>query len=344
MTKKRLLAACLTLGSFPLLLALWSPAGSAPSAAADQPAEKSGLPPKPAEQSPNSAGFPSPKKAARVVQFELTEEYDRGLLPPGRRVGLTVRVLGDLGKSPAGNIVAIVESADSARTLVSLMPGRDSIALEGTASVQLPALGETMASDGASRDGQGGSVQLTRVNVTFARLQGMRLDPMFKRRVYLALGQNGSGPSAVVQNVAAPGEIRISTTAASTAPDEEPPSVRGIVDEAVIETDLMHGTPMPTELRSYWRELGRRIRHRWAERNAAVVQEKTVRPPRIRFRLYPSGVVQTIYLERSSGNARVDIAGLESVLDTQPFLPIPSGLGESFVNVHVQFHGEHTKR
>ena len=185
---------------------------------------------------------------------------------------------------------------------------------------------------------------MTRVNVTFARLQGMRLAPMFKRRVYLAMGQNGSSPSVGVQNVPPPGEIRISTAAVSTAPDEEPPSVPGIVDEAVIETDLMHGTPMPSELRSYWRELGRRIRHRWAERNAATVQEKTVRPPRIRFRLYPSGVVQMIYLERSSGNARVDIAGLESVLDTQPFLPIPGSPGESFVNVHVQFHGEHTKR
>jgi outer membrane biosynthesis protein TonB len=46
-----------------------------------------------------------------------------------------------------------------------------------------------------------------------------------------------------------------------------------------------------------------------------------------------------VYLERTSGNQRVDQAGLDSVVEAHPFPPFPSTVTEPYVDVHVDFKG-----
>jgi hypothetical protein len=279
-------------------------------------------------------------KPPRVVQFELADEYEHGILPAGQRVGLTIRLLGDAGQTLPSNVVAIVEVPQLGPRLVSLESTENPSVLEARASIELPALdNHAPQRDGPSIEAPPG--QPVRVNVTFARLQGMNLQALFKRRLYLTVGP--TRPSVRPPEAPPHGAVQIYAAPVTSSMEDHPPAVPGILDEAIIESDLLNGNFTSEAIGDYWREISRRLRHHWVQRDQAVMPGRLVRGPRIHFRLYPGGIPQMIYVERSSGNVRADIAGLESVLEVQAFSPFPAELRDAYVNVHVQFRRERRK-
>lgn len=277
------------------------------------------------------------RKTERSVQFELMGDVAHGLLLPGQRVQLHVL----LAREPANNkeerLVAVFEGAGMARVLVPMTSEHDPGMWEGTAWLELPAMPSTESPVETTGGLRTAAPQVVRIAVAFARLRGMNIDQFAKHSVYVTVGR-GAGASR--PNGAAPrdqADPQVTTTNAFTAMDFGLPSARGIRDEGVVETDLVAGSPHSGDFQTYWKEIGRRITQRWGERARSVMREKSDKFPRVRFRLYPDGIAQTIYLERSSGNQWVDEAGLESVVDTQPFLPLPASLADPYVNVYVDF-------
>lgn len=300
-----------------------------------------------AESSNRSADGPDPlaakseqratSKTERSVQFELVGDIVHGLLLPGQRVRLHVVLAREPANNKEEHLVAVFEGAGMARVLVPMTPDHNPGMWEGTAWLELPALPSTASSAESTSDPRVAAPQVVRIAVVFARLRGMNIDQFAKRSVYVTVGR-GAGVSR--PNGAAPrdqADVQIATTNAFTALDSELPSGRGITDEVVVEKDLIAGSPQSGDFQAYWKEIGRRITQRWGERARSVMREKPDRTPRVRFRLYPNGVAQTIYLERNSGSQWVDEAGLESVVDTQPFLPFPASLADPYVNVYVDF-------
>ena len=280
------------------------------------------------------------RKTERSVQFELMGDGVHGLLLPGQRVQLHVLLPREPVKNREESLVAVFEGAGMARVLVPMTPDHDPGMWEGTAWLELPAFPSTASSAESANGVRAAAPQVVRIAVVFARLRGMSIDQFAKRRVYVTVGRStgGSRPSGAAPRDQA--NIQITTTNAFTALDSGLPNGRGITDEVIVEKDLVAGSPHSGDFQTYWKEIGRRITQRWGERARSVMREKPDRTPRVRFRLYPNGIPQIIYLERSSGNQWIDEAGLESVVDTQPFLPFPASLADPYVNVYVDFRLE----
>jgi TonB family protein len=186
--------------------------------------------------------------------------------------------------------------------------------------------------------------QAVRIDVTFARIRGMKIEQLLKRTLYVTVG-HAEGSAGANEGVPSGRPVnKAGARNAFIALDDGVPAGRGIKEEALFESDLLTGSPVIGGTHTYWQEISRRITHRWSERNRSVRGEKATMPPRVRFRLYPDGAAQTIYIERSSENQRVDDAGLESVVNTQPFQPFPAGLTDPYVDVHVDFSPGAAKR
>lgn len=281
-------------------------------------------------------------RTERSVHFELPEDVGPGgLLAPGQRLKLHVHLGGETAETRAGardsgeRIVAVFEGAGMVRVLVPMGPDRDPGKWQATAWLELPALPAPSA-PGTLEAGGGVRPQVVRIAVSFARIRGMDLDRFAKRSVYVTMGREagpaGPGPTATREP-----DLGINAATAFTALDSELPGVAGIKDEAVVENDLMAGSPRAGDFQTYWSEIGQRIRQRWGERTRTALRGGPAKYPRVRFRLYPNGVAQTIHLERSSGSSWIDEAGLESVVDIQPFSPFPATVTDPYVNVYVDF-------
>jgi len=284
------------------------------------------------------------RKTERSVQFELMGDVVHGLLLPGQRVQLHVLFPGEPAKNKEESLVAVFEGAGMARVLVPMTPDRDPGMWEGTAWLELPAFPSTASPAESANGVRAAAPHVVRIAVVFARLRGMSIDQFAKRRVYVTVG-SGTGvgrPGGSTPRDQA--DIQITTTNAFTAADSGLPNVPGIRDEVVVEKDLVAEAPHSGDFQTYWKGIGRRITQRWGERARSVMREKPDRTPRVRFRLYPGGIAQAVYLERSSGNQWVDEAGLESVVDTQPFPPFPASLADPYVNVYVDFRPEARSR
>jgi hypothetical protein len=52
--------------------------------------------------------------------------------------------------------------------------------------------------------------------------------------------------------------------------------------------------------------------------------------------LYPSGRAQLIEIEKGSGVREIDEAGIYSVVNAQPFPPVPEDVGDEPIDVHVR--------
>jgi TonB family protein len=271
------------------------------------------------------------------ARFELAEDADHGGLPaPGQRLKLHLELGGGAVRDDGERLVAIFEGGGMARALAPLSRGGDAGKWQATAWLELPAMAAPVTS-GSSETTGGVQAQVVRMTVTFARIRGMALDRFAKRSLYITMGRD---PGRSSSGATAPGDPSGSggnATSAFTALDAGLPGVAGIKDEALVEHDLMAGSSRAGDFQTYWGTIGQRIRQRWGQRAKAVPLEQPAGYPRVRFRLYPNGVAQTIHLERSSGSPWLDEAGLESVVDTQPFPPFPAGVTEPFVNVYVDF-------
>jgi len=89
----------------------------------------------------------------------------------------------------------------------------------------------------------------------------------------------------------------------------------------------------------YWKNVSDSVARHWQQRRAQLRKDKAARSLRVQFRLYPAGFAQLIQVERSSGDATVDEAGLHTVLSLNPFPPFPPDVREPSVDVHVDLPG-----
>ena len=231
-------------------------------------------------------------------------------------------------------IVAIVEGTLFTRMLVPMTAGPAAGSLQITLPIAVPATKDQSAAAHTA-----GSFH--RVDVSFARLRGMRFTTFLKRSAYLTVGPR---PQRTVQAPPkkpppAPAKESPVLSAPLDLPDPPPPGIERppvppVLYGGVTEADI---SPPALKLGSqdYWQELRTSITARFGQR--IVAQASFVRKPRVRFRLYWDGVAQIIFLERSSGNARVDQAALESVVEAHPLPAFPPTMTDSYADVHVDF-------
>lgn len=270
-----------------------------------------------------------------AVTFALDE-------PPGKNAGadtwhatLTVYLR---GKPEHGDdIVAIVEGTLFTRMLVPMAPGPAPGSRQVSLSIAVPA---TKTKDQSAVTGDIAR-SFHRVDVSFARLRGMGFTPFLKRSAYLTVGPR---PARIVETLPKqppprPAPESPVLSAPLDLPDPPPPGIERppvppVLYGAVSEADI---SPPPLKLgfQDYWQELRTRITARFGQK--IIAQASFARKPRVRFRLYWDGVAQVIFLERSSGNARVDQAALESVVDAHPLPAFPPAMTDSYADVHVDF-------
>jgi hypothetical protein len=277
----------------------------------------------------------------RVVTFALDERPGKAGGAGGRRVTIAVFLTGlPVDKE---EIVAVVEGTLLTRRMVPMAPGARPNSWETSFSLDLavPPKGQAMMQPTPIGDP---AQYFHRVDVSFARLKGMGFAPLLKRSVYLGLEPRPARkeddppedpPPAVIPEASPPPVLPVMAEP-KPMPGIERPSVDPVLDGVVIETDIALPVPKPKATGpDYWEELQHRVTARFGERLGP--RASVARPPRVQFRLYWDGVAQIIFLERSSGSAQVDQAGLDSVVDAHPFPPFPRTVAGPYADVHVDF-------
>lgn len=267
-----------------------------------------------------------------TLEFTLPGEQEGGLLVPGQAFVLSVRLTDwqpprkkeELNEE----LVVIFDSPAFPRRLLPLTP------------------------DGASKDpatsvvfeprpfAVGAGDKALRIEVTVARLHGMRIEQMLKRTVYLTLTPAAPAPSSAAAPPPAPDAVPADPDPAPPAPADETASAGQPVlpPEEVQEEDL--GSPPPlVQSPVYWKTVRELLGRRWQHQLGQFRKGQAGRGLRVRFRLYSGGAAQLIQIERTSGNAAVDEAGLRAVLASLPFPPFPPSIQESSVEVHLDLPG-----
>ncbi len=273
---------------------------------------------------PCSAGEGS--QAGPTLQFDLPGGSETGPLAPGQAFALSVRLM-DWKSTGAEELVAIFESPAFPRRLAPLLPDGPSGA-PVTSVVFEPRPFAVGMDDRALR-----------IEVAIARLRGMRIEPVLKRTVYLTIGTR---PRATRPDAAIPAP---SADKAGPRPDSasapDQPAAQGqpiLPPEEVQEEDLGSGSPA-AQSPVYWRAVRETLSRRWQHQLVQIGSRAAARGPRVRFRLYADGLAQLIQVERSSGDPRVDEAGLQAVLASLPFPPFPPTVREPSVEVHLDLPG-----
>lgn len=289
------------------------------------------------------------ESGSRSVAFGLTEEPAREGAVSEQRATLSIRLDGE----PVGRqeLVAIIEGTFFTRVMVSMVPGGGSGSWQAEMSLNLPAAAADMGGGQASKaeaDRRDPRQRFHRIDVSFARLRGMSLAPFLRRSVYVNLephperqlaAQQEAAPFEAVPDQPAPpqGAAPDVMTESAPLPGIERESVPPVLDGVITESDLPlpKPAPVPPLTMDYWQALEQRVTAQFGPR----VKAKTApaRLPRVQFRLYWDGVARMIALERSSGSAQVDRAGMDSVVDAHPFPPFPDHITDRYVDVHVDF-------
>lgn len=266
-----------------------------------------------------------PQAASPALTFDLAPNQDNGLLDPGLPFEFSVRVKGITPRREE-ELVAVFESLAYPDRLVGLVPDEAS--------------GDLVASTRfESRPIAAGAGQPLRMEVVVARLRGMRLETVFSGAAYLTTVPASSDPSGAAT---APSH---GTALLEALLEEAPATDRGgrpvepilLPDEIAVE-ELGGGSravPGPV----YWKNVSDSVARHWQQRRAQLRKDKAARSLRVQFRLYPQGFAQLVQVERSSGDATVDEAGLHTVLSLQPFPPFPPDVREPSVDVHVDLPG-----
>lgn len=272
------------------------------------------------------AGAASPRTPS--LEFDLPRGVEEGLLVPGQAFTLSLR-LTDWTAARGDEVAAIFESPAFPRRLVPL-------AADGASA----GLGATVVFE--PRPFAPGGEQALRIEVAIARLRGMRIEPVLKRTLYLTYGSPPPSPAEPAAPPSAPSAGDPAPTAASPPlppPDGALPADRPVLPvEEVREEDLGGGAPA-AQSPLYWRTVRELLSRRWQVQLGQLGKGQGARGLRVRFRLYAGGLAQLIQVERSSGDARVDEAGLRAVLTSLPFPPFPTEVREPSVELHVDLPG-----
>lgn len=258
------------------------------------------------------------------LTFDLNE-------PPGQtgsaatwQAALTLSLSG--ARPVREEIVAIVEGTLFRRVMIPMESDRET----GSRQLTLPVHASSNP-----------PLSVHRIDIVFARLRGMKAIPFLKRSVYLTAGPWPERKAAArTEEPPVPAGSETIRPPEPASPDPNPPPgkerppVAPVQEAAVRETDLT--PPAPKSFQDYWQDVQQRITMQFGQ-EMATRASAPARKPRIGFRLHWNGLAQIVFLERSSGNPQTDRAGLESVVQAQPFPEFPPSMADAHVDVHVDF-------
>jgi TonB family protein len=262
------------------------------------------------------------QRTALALQFEVALPNTTGLLNPGEPFDFSVRLKG-MKPGRAEELVAIFESPAFPSRLVSLEPDGSSGDLTASTRLASPPVAVNANS------------QPIRVEVSVARLSGLRLHTVLQRTVYLTAGAPPL-PSKDGRSQPAPATSLLdalldgaSATDRHGRPVEPPLPPEDIREEGPGEGPPAVSGPV------YWKQIGDMVTKRWQQELSQMGKGRTVQGLRVKFHLHPGGFAQLIQIERSSGNPNVDETAMRTVFSLHPFPPFPPDVQEPSIDVHV---------
>ena len=268
-----------------------------------------------AATSPQTASSSGPTK--RWVQFELSQAESMGDPQTGKPVTLTIVLGGVAGMTP---IVATCESVMFQEQTVTLEPDAESMSLKGTVTLEPILMSRTSVPPRAAR-----------IQVTFAQSRQDTLKRFMRRIVYVTMDRL----EPTNENNELPPVRPEESQSEDIILDEVKPAVEPVSLDALAEEDLVPASS-PGEGKAYWQHVSHLISQSWARQVRGVRRAPSSETVKVRFKMFPNGRAQLIEIEKGSGAREIDEAGIYAVIDAQPFLPLPSELGEDRVDVHVR--------
>jgi TonB family protein len=236
----------------------------------------------------------------------------------GKPVTLTIFLGGvTAGMAP---VVAICESIVFQAQTVTLEPDAESMALKGTVTLGPIPMSRTSVPPRAAR-----------VQVTFARSRQDKLERFMRRVVYVTMDRSEPANESSELPPVRPEESQ----SEDVILDEVQPAVEPVATGALAEEDLVPFAS-PGEGKAYWQHVSLLISRSWARQVRGIRRAPSSETVRVRFKMFPNGRAQLIEIEKGSGAREIDEAGIYAVVNAQPFLPLPSELGEDAVDVHVR--------
>ena len=260
----------------------------------------------------------SASSGTRWVKIDLVTADASGDIHMGKPFDLSI-VTGGVAQGGVP-LVAICESVLFQRQVVALEPDNVALVMKGAATMEPIPPGKLSVPPKAAR-----------VQVTVARVKKDKFERLFTRVVYVTLGQQ----AAASEGSDAPLPSSEESPGGEPAQDEVQPDALPVSGGLVVEEDLL---PMPTpgKGRAYWQQISYLVSRSWSRTVRHVRHAPTSETVRVRFRLYPSGRVQLIEVEKGSGAREVDEAGIYAVVHAQPFPPFPDNVESEAVDVHVR--------
>ncbi len=269
-----------------------------------------------------AAGSPSETASAqsgtRWVKIDLATTDASGDIQMGKPFDLSIAV-GGMAQGGAP-LVAICESVLFQRHVVGLEPDDVPMVMKGAATMEPIPSGKLSVTPKAAR-----------VQVTVARVKKDKFERVLTRVVYVTLGKQ----EAVSESSEAPLSSAEEAPGAELAQDEVQPDALPVSGGMVVEEDLLP-MPAPGQGRAYWQQISYLVSRSWSRTVRHVRHAPTSETVRVKFRLYPSGRVQLIQIEKGSGAREVDEAGIYAVVHAQPFPPFPDNIESEAVDVHVR--------
>lgn len=254
------------------------------------------------------------------VRFDILDDSTQGVLLLGNRLVLSMQLTGKPA-SQKDEWVVIVEADSFPTRLVPMTRDADPKVLSASIFFE-PYAAEFLD---AKR-------KALRLDLVFARRRGMGLEHVLRRTLYVTVG-----PLVVPEQPAAAKQSQ--AKAGADLPQERvQPDQEAVAEEAIREEELLPAPPM-IQGRAYWKTVNDLISRSWKQSVRQQGKSSTRRSPRVQFRLYANGEAQLVQVERSSGDRRVDDAGLQAVIDAHPFPPLPPAFSDSHIDVHVDLPG-----
>ncbi len=264
----------------------------------------------------------SPGTSKRWVQFELVGVDPDGVVSLDKSFELAVI----LGGVPPGSdpVVAVFDTPWFKRRIVPMDPDSTPTTLRGSVVLEPHPLSATSVPPKAAR-----------IQVTFARFRNMKLERLMTRVVYVTLGRPEAAAQGDTMAATAEEEKDAGDASQDEAQLEVQPDVKPMANALISEEDLLP-LPTPDEGNAYWHEVSRLISRSWSHRMRHQRQIPARETVRVRFRMYASGHAQLIEIERGSGVRDIDEAGIQAIVQAEPFPPFPEELGAQAVDVHIR--------
>ena len=266
----------------------------------------------------SSSDASSASSGTRWVKIDLVTADASGDIQIGKPFDLSIAIGGvTQGGAP---LVAICESVLFQRHVVALEPDNVDMVMKGAATMEPIPSGKLSVPPKAAR-----------VQVTVARVKKDKFERLLTRVVYVTLGKQ----EAANEGSDAPLPSSEESPGRESVQDEVQPDALPVSGGLVVEEDLL---PMPTpgQGRAYWQQISYLVSRSWSRTVRHVRHAPTSETVRVKFRLYPSGRVQLIQIEKGSGAREVDEAGIYAVVHAQPFPPFPDNIESEAVDVHVR--------